>query len=79
MPDDLAPGFKPLDRARAAAHDRHFADDFVDVAGAPRRISKTLAQKLGYSLQRPRYTAGGDPDDGHAGDVDDGPSQQGGD
>jgi hypothetical protein len=76
--DDNAPGFRPLDRNRAAAHDRHFADDFVDIPGAARHISITLARKLGYHIEAPAWSAGGEPDDGEIGDTDQGPSQQAG-
>lgn len=54
--------------ARLAAHDALFADDFVEVAGAPRLISTDLAHKLGYRIERPAFTAGSDPDDGAVAD-----------
>ncbi len=63
MSDDK-PGVRPLDRKAAARHDRHFADDFIPVAGAAVPLSLTLAHQLGYRIERPRYTAGSDPDDG---------------
>lgn len=60
MADPDAPGFKPLDRAAAARHDHHFADDFVTITGAAMPISRTLATRLGYEVERPEYTAGDD-------------------
>jgi hypothetical protein len=66
--DPEAPGFKPMDRKAAAAHDRHFADDYVRAPDLPTPISATLATQLGYKVKRPAFTAASEPDDGQVAD-----------
>lgn len=67
MSDLNAPGFKPMDRAAAESHDRHFAEDFVWLKGAPVPISRTLARQMYYQVENALpWTAGSNP--GAAGD-----------
>lgn len=57
-----AAAFKPIDRAATESHDRHFADDFVWLEGAPLPISRTLARQMYYQVDNALpWTVGRDP------------------
>ena len=53
-----APGFRPMDRAAVAAHDRAFAANYVTIAGRALPMSRTLARMQGYEVDRQPYEAG---------------------